>query len=125
MSIEEAQQLGGKEAVIASSALTSGMCSSPTNYLSSSSSSTSPRLRNVSPPHSSYHLPRNQEYHPDTAVKSRKASISPRRSDSEGSNGTIVPDSTTPMMVSSPFGIIKGYRDTTEMEDFASLDKKA
>lgn len=125
MSIEEAQQLGGKEAVIASSALTSGMCSSPTNY---SQASASPRLRNVSPPDTNRSL-RNQDYPQN--VKHRLASTSPpRRSDSEGSNGTIVPDSKTPVPMSNalhanPFGSIKGFRDTTEMEDLASAAKKA
>lgn len=137
MSIEEAQQLGGKEAVIASSssAQASGMCSSPTNYQSAAS----PRLRNVSPPESNYsrslshHQYQQQQYQDyPKDVKSRSStSPPPRRSDSEGSNGTIVPDNKSsitsqhPAGHASPFGSIKGYRDTTEMEELASAAKKA
>ncbi|KAK9900089.1 hypothetical protein P389DRAFT_165232 [Cystobasidium minutum MCA 4210] len=109
MSIEEAQQLGGKEAVIAaSSSTTSGMCASPTHYPAS------PRLSNVSPP--------------GAGGAERDVKSKPKRSDSESSNMTIVPDSSrTPIVVggANPFGDIKGYRDSTEMDELASAAKDA
>lgn len=128
MSIEEAQQLGGKEAVIASaSASASGVCSSPTNYASAS-----PRLRNVSPPghpsHPHQHH-RHQQHHPSPYPRDTKSE--PKRSDSEGSSTTIMPDNKTPVVPpmsgngTSPFAAIKGYRDTTEMDDLASATKNA
>lgn len=145
MSIEEAQQLGGKEAVIASSsassttssnssagvisASTSGMCTSPTHYPAS------PRLRNVSPPedhhpHPHHHVPSTSHHrHQQHSEYPRDVKHKPKRSDSDSSNMTIVPDSSrTPVLgvtTTSPFGAIKGYRDSTEMEDLASAAKSA
>jgi hypothetical protein len=146
MSIEEAQQLGGKEAVIASStssvnaaAISSGICSSPTNYQNNSGAS--PRLRNLSPPAPHQHPHQSQQQfqqtiHDDTSSHgyrdeksaSRPTNPRPSRSDSEGSNMTIV--DRTPVVPPSntnatyPFASIKGYPESTEMDDLAASAAK-
>lgn len=158
MSIEEAQQLGGREAVIAPSANSSALCSSPTSY-----ASTSPRLRGHSPPVGSdnnnhHHHLYSKSGHPQQQHSMRQFYTHPQhyhhpshnhhqhqqhwnsdekrdlhvplqptlsRSDSTGSSTTIVPADHTPVitMNNNPFGAIKGYRDSTEMNELASTPK--